>query len=91
MKLVSPAIEQLRKKIEETDAVIIQTLAKRQELSKQIGQLKSIHGKDIVDPPREKKLFEFYENLSERYQLEQDFIKKLFRLIIDYSKKVQGL
>lgn len=91
MKLVKPTIEQLRKKIEETDAVIIQTLAKRQALSKQIGQLKSNHGTEIIDPPREKQLFEFYENLSERYRLDQAFIKKLFSLIIDYSKKVQGL
>ena len=91
MKLVSPTIEQLRKRIEETDAVIIETLAKRQELSKQIGQLKSNHGKDIEDPIREKKLYEFYENLSDRYQLEQAFIKKLFRLILAYSRRVQQL
>jgi len=82
-------IEQLRKKIEQADTVIIETLAKRQELSKQIGQLKSNHGRDVIDLAREKKLFEFYEDLSERYHLQQTFVKRLFKLIIAYSRKVQ--
>lgn len=82
-------IEQLRKEIEQTDAVIIETLAKRQELAKQIGQLKAHHGLGIVDPAREKKLFEFYETLSARYHLSHPFVKRLFTLIIAYSRGVQ--
>lgn len=38
-------LEELRKQIEVTDACIIEILAKRQELSKQIGALKSKEGK----------------------------------------------
>lgn len=38
-------LEELRKQIEQTDACIIEILAKRQELSKQIGALKSKEGK----------------------------------------------
>jgi chorismate mutase len=82
-------IEQLRKKIEQTDATIIEKLAKRQKLSKQIGQLKLRRGKDIVDRPREEQLFEFYEKLSERYHLQRTFVKRLFKLIIAYSRMVQ--
>lgn len=82
-------IEQLREQIEQADTVIIEALSKRQELSKQIGQLKSNHGREIVDLTREKKLFEFYEDLSERHHLQQTFVKRLFKLIIAHSRKVQ--
>lgn len=84
-------IEQLRKQIEETDAVIIEKLAKRQELSMQIGQLKSNHGRDIIDPIRENVLFKFYESMSEKYHLQQTFVKQLFKLIIANSREMQKL
>jgi len=86
-----PTIDALRKQIEDTDAAIIQQLAKRQELSKQIGQLKSHHGKDIIDSEREEALFAFYETLSEKYHLQASFVKQLFKRIIAHSRKVQAL
>lgn len=82
-------IEELRKQIEQTDAYIIEKLAQRQELSKQIGALKSKEGKKIVDRLREKKLFEYYEHLSKEYHLQQEFVNRLFKIIILNSKKVQ--
>lgn len=83
------AIEDLRTQIDEIDALIIENLAKRQELSIQIGQLKSIHGKDIVDHSREETLFTYYTHLSEKYHIQASFIKDLFKLIITHSRKVQ--
>ncbi len=84
-------LEQLREKVEQADAIIIETLAKRQELSKQIGQLKLNQGIEVVDLIREKKLFEFYERLAEKHHLQHIFVKRLFKLIIAYSRKVQKL
>jgi chorismate mutase len=82
-------LEELRKQIEQTDACIIEILAKRLELSKQIGALKSKEGKKIVDRSREKQLFEFYEHLSKQYHLPEEFINRLFKIIILNSRKVQ--
>ncbi|HHF7368153.1 TPA: chorismate mutase [Legionella bozemanae] len=84
-----PTLEELRKQIEQTDACIIEILAKRLELSKQIGALKSKEGKKIVDRSREKQLFEFYEYLSKQYHLPEEFINRLFKIIISNSRKVQ--
>ena len=84
-----PTIEQLRKEIERTDANIIEKLAKRQELSKQIGQLKLSEGKEIIDLSQEKKLYEFYKTLSEKNKLQQAFVNRVFKIIIAYSRKVQ--
>ena len=84
-----PTIEQLRKEIERTDSNIIEKLAKRQELSKQIGQLKLSEGKEIIDLSQEKKLYEFYKTLSEKNKLQQAFVNRVFKIIIAYSRKVQ--
>ncbi|MCW8398621.1 chorismate mutase [Legionella sp. PATHC038] len=84
-----PTLEELRKQIEQTDACIIEILAKRQELSKQIGALKSQEGKKVLDRSREKQLFEYYEHLSKQYHLQEEFINRLFKIIISNSRKVQ--
>ena len=84
-----PTIDQLRKKIERIDTDIIRSLAERQELSKQIGQLKLEEGKEVVDHSQEKKLFEFHKKLSGRYHLEYELVKQLFNIIISYSRMVQ--
>lgn len=84
-------LEELRKKIEQIDANIIEKLAQREELSKQIGQLKSEDGTLVIDSFREKKLFEFYEHLCDKYKLPQAFVKRLFKTIIIHSRTVQKL
>ncbi len=82
-------IEQLREKIEQTDTHIIEKLAERQELAKQIGQLKLEEGRDIIDHSQEKRLFEFYDQLCEKHNVQKAFVKKLFKIIIAYSRGVQ--
>ncbi|CAM2973560.1 2-methylcitrate synthase [Legionella steigerwaltii] len=82
-------LEELRTQIEQTDACIIEILAKRQELSKQIGALKSKEGKKILDRSREKQLFEYYDHLSKQYHLQEEFINRLFKIILSNSRKVQ--
>jgi chorismate mutase len=82
-------LEQLRLQVKQIDEDIIESLAKRQELSKKIGQLKLAHGKEVVDLAQEKKLFEFYEKLSEQYKLSKTFVKQIFQIIITHSRMVQ--
>lgn len=82
-------IDELRRKIEQTDALIIKKLAERRTLAQHIGQLKLEEGKEIIDLSQEQKLFNFYEKLCKKHHLQTSFIKKLFRIIIDYSREVQ--
>lgn len=82
-------LEELRKQIEQTDAYIIEKLAIRQELAKQIGEIKSRNGTKIVDRAREEQLFHYYAELSHHYHLQQEFVNRLFKIIIANSKKVQ--
>ncbi len=82
-------LNQIRKKIEKIDAVIIKKLAERQHLSKQIGILKAKSGQKITDSNREQDLMQYYENLCEQYNLQFPLVKRLFKLIISYSRKIQ--
>jgi chorismate mutase len=82
-------ILQLREKIKKIDANIIQQLAQRQELCKQVGILKAKQGTAVTDQIRENNLMAFYEQQCEQAQLPVSFVKKLFNLIIAHSKQVQ--
>lgn len=84
-------LKSLREKIQEIDAAIIGKLAERQKISKQIGEIKKQSGKTVLDEVRESELMSFYETLSLQYNLDPEFIKHVFKIIIDYSKKLQQL
>ncbi len=90
--LVEPeplTLDQLRQKISETDTAIIQKLAERQILSKQIGALKAKEGTPILDKAREATLMHSYETLCTQYELDPEFVKGLFKTIIGYSRTLQ--
>jgi chorismate mutase len=82
-------IKQLRDKIDKIDANIIKKLSQREILSRKIGKLKSKLNKKIIDNKREETLIRRYEKLCSKYQLKSFFIKKLFKLIIVNSRKLQ--
>ncbi len=83
------SIDGLRKSIDETDDQIIALLAHRQELARKIGLLKIKENKAVDNPLREQQLFSHYQELSQKYNLHQTFIKRLFKMIIAYSRMVQ--
>lgn len=82
-------IKQLRKKIDEIDSSIIKKLSARQKLSIKIGQLKNKTGHKVIDVKREIKLMHLYETLCNKYQLQEDFVKRIFKIIINNSRKMQ--
>jgi chorismate mutase len=83
-------LQELRDEIEIIDALIIQKLAERQALSKEIGLIKHEAGKEITDFAREKLLLQRYEVLCEQYDLEPSFVKRVFKLIILHSRGLQS-
>ena len=82
-------LNQLRERIKKIDSAIIKKIAERQRLSKEIGLLKHKTRKRIVDLTREQDLMEYYENLCVQYHLQPSIIKRLFKIIIVYSRKLQ--
>ena len=82
-------LDKLRKQIEEIDTIIIENLAKRKEISLQIGKLKSEIGKEIYDPEREKQLMIYYAQLSQKYKINPEYVQNIFKVIISHSRMVQ--
>ncbi len=82
-------IKQLRKKIDAIDSSIIKKLSDRQKLSIKIGKLKNKTGNKVLDVKREMKLMRLYESLSHKYQVQENYIKRLFKIIIHHSRKIQ--
>jgi chorismate mutase len=82
-------LNELRDDIEKIDAQIIKKLAQREKKVQQIGLLKKASGSKIKDATREKKLMRLYEKLSEQYGLSEVWVKRIFRLVILHSRRVQ--
>lgn len=82
-------IKQLRKKIDAIDSSIIKKLSARQKLSIKIGKLKNKSGDKIIDAKREIKLMHLYETLSHKYHLQEAFVKRVFKIIINNSRNMQ--
>jgi len=83
------SIHQLRKKIDKLDEKIITMLSKRKYLSMKIGTIKAQSGITVVDKEREKKLMLRYEKLSKKHNLQESLVRKLFKLVIFNSRKLQ--
>ncbi len=82
-------LEELRNKIDAIDESIIEKLAQREKIIHEVKKFKEISGVEIFDEEREKKLMHLYEKLSESYNIDQKFIKKIFADIHSHSKTLQ--
>lgn len=82
-------IKRLRSQIDRIDENIIKNLAKREKMVIRIGQLKSKSSKKIIDTDREHYLMHLYEKLSLAYALKPSYVKRLFKIIITNSRKLQ--
>ncbi len=76
-------IEKLRNRIDGIDRKILKLIEKRADLAKNIGRIKKRNGLKISDSERER---EVIENVLSSSNIDKDFLKKLFRLIIKYCK-----
>lgn len=76
-------IDKLRNRIDGIDRKILKLIEKRVDLAKNIGGIKKRNGLKISDSERERKVI---ENVLSSSNIDKDFLKKLFRLIIKYCK-----
>jgi len=75
-----------RKKIDKIDRQIIGLLEKRLESARKIGEYKRKNKIKIIDRKREKEILNERVNES---KLDKNFTKKLFKLMILESRRVQ--
>jgi chorismate mutase/prephenate dehydratase len=84
-------IEELRKKIDGLDAKIVELIAERQEVSKEIGQGKNKTSRVIEDREREIRVLEHVRKMARDNKISPADVEGIYKQIISASKKVQGV
>ena len=81
--------KKLREKIDRIDSQIIKLIGIRNKTVLEIKKIKDKSGQKIKDNKREKQIFKKVIASGKKINLNSSFIKKIFRLIIDESIKIQ--
>lgn len=82
-------LDEIRKLLDQTDKSIVENLAKRQELVREVSDLKIDETTNIRDREREQQLLQRVEELARRAGLDTYFAEELFKDIIKHSVRFQ--
>lgn len=82
-------LQNLRLIINKLDDLIIQSVARRMAVSRTVGTVKKLNGMKIKDPKREKQLQALHKKLAKKHNITYSTLEKIFRLIMDESRKIQ--
>lgn len=82
-------LEKLRKEIDGIDESLLDLLAKRIALVREVGELKKEHGVAPLDETRWKKLLSEKLTKAKILNLSESFVEKLYALIHEHALDVQ--
>jgi len=85
------SLEDLRRKIDETDTKIVRLLAERLRIAQEIDKEKKEQGKQVEDSEREKRVLEKVKGIAQEEKISQEDIESIYRQIITVSRSVQGI
>lgn len=82
-------LSQLRQEINEIDAQLLELLAKRVSVVKEVGEYKKENNLPIVDPEREQQIIDDKIKKAEKLNLSSTFIQKIWRTIFDEAYELE--
>src|SRR5699024_10053880 len=82
-------LEQIRKELDQTDKNIVDNLALRQKLVREVSDLKIDQTTNIRDTDREEILLSRIKKLARQAGLDRYFAEQIFRDIIEHSVRFQ--
>lgn len=82
-------IEELRKEITRLNTEIVEKIAQRVEVAKEIGAVKKRHGLPIIDRGRENRVIEQVKGLALSLNLDADGTERVFRAIIRFCTEAE--
>ncbi len=85
------SLEELRKKIDETDDRIVRLIAERIKIAEEIGEVKKQQGKQIEDINREQVVLENVRDIAKKENLNPEDIESIYCQIIAVSKNLEGI
>lgn len=83
-------LKDFREEIDKIDKNIINLLLERVEVVKDVAQYKKKHDLPIYNPEREAELLQSRTKMAQDRGLDKEYIEKIFILLMEYSKYVQG-
>lgn len=84
-------LEDLRRKIDETDVLIIQLIAERMRIAGEVGKEKRTEKRQIEDEEREKIVLEKVKSLAHQEGVSQEDLENIYKQIITACRRVQGV
>ncbi|MFC1742500.1 chorismate mutase [Candidatus Riflebacteria bacterium] len=82
-------LDSFREQIDIIDQEIIIFLGKRLDIVRRAAKHKIENNIKIFDPEREKKLLKRLRNIARNEGVCEDFIVKIYKVIIEHSKNIQ--
>lgn len=83
-------LDELRNLIDLLDKEIIKKISRRTSIVEEVRLYKLQHNLPVFDPKREEYLEDYHIKLSQEYGVSIEFIKNLFKLVMDESKRIQN-
>ncbi|MBL7165270.1 MAG: prephenate dehydratase [Dehalococcoidales bacterium] len=85
------SLEDLRKKIDQTDAEIVRLIAERIRHAEKIGREKQKQGKQLEDLSRETEVMSNIRRLAGQENVSIEGLESIYRRIVNVAKSVEGL
>jgi chorismate mutase len=82
-------LDRLRDEIVEVDRAIVELIARRVGLARQVGPLKRALGMPTLDPPREAAIVRRASALAREAGLAEDDVRYIFWHLVGLSRRVQ--
>ena len=84
-----PTLEELRDEIEAIDQEIVELIAQRTDVADTIAAVKDEQGLPTTDEEQERQVMERAGANAERFDLDANLVKVIFRLLIELNKAEQ--
>ncbi|MCT9096954.1 chorismate mutase [Haloarchaeobius sp. HME9146] len=82
-------LDELREEIEEIDRDIVELIARRTYVADTIAQVKEEQGLPTTDEAQEQAVMDRAGENAERFEVEANLVKAIFRLLIELNKVEQ--
>lgn len=82
-------VNRMRAHIDLVDREIVRLLARRQQMSLEIGRVKAARGLPVRAPERERELLEIIRHEAELQGISADHVQALFEQVLDESRRIQ--
>ncbi|NQU79485.1 chorismate mutase [Candidatus Woesearchaeota archaeon] len=80
----------LREEIDKVDEEIVNFLCKRDRIIRSVAEEKKSKGLPVYDETREAEIFERLSGLAIEKGLDPEFVRQLYKIVLQESKKVQN-